>query len=173
MLFLCRHRNGRYYVGTFAAGKEKWNSLKITLLSVARNCRMKRRPVAAEHQKLTGGVTEISGMLEFGGALGSCRECLQMADLRPNATKAYRGRSLNSCCEVGGGRSPERPAHQPSFNAKFLRKFPNWLCLFLLENFAVSFSSQKKVLQSTADVECRWQQYVIASRLGCDFFVAW
>jgi hypothetical protein len=31
--FLYRHQNGRYYVRTFACGKEKWTSLKTTLLA--------------------------------------------------------------------------------------------------------------------------------------------
>jgi hypothetical protein len=30
--FLYRHRNVRYYVRTFASGKEKWTSLKTNLL---------------------------------------------------------------------------------------------------------------------------------------------
>ena len=34
--FLYRHLNSCYYVRTFAGGKEKWTSLKTTLLSVAR-----------------------------------------------------------------------------------------------------------------------------------------
>jgi len=86
--FLYRHRNGRYYVRTFAEGKEKWSSLKTTLLSVARN-RMKEHLDAAERQKLTGGATAASGTLAFGGALEAYRERLRVADLRPN-TKAYR-----------------------------------------------------------------------------------
>lgn len=37
--FLYRHRNGRYYVRTFAGGKEKWSSLKTVLLpSECSNC---------------------------------------------------------------------------------------------------------------------------------------
>src|SRR4029077_9180535 len=38
--FFYRHRNERYYVRTFAGGKEIWTSLKTRLLTVARN-RMK------------------------------------------------------------------------------------------------------------------------------------
>jgi integrase len=86
--FLYRHRNGRYYVRTFADSKEKWSSLKTTLLSVARN-RMKEHLDAAERQKLTGGAPEASGTLAFGGALEAYRERLHVADLRPN-TKEYR-----------------------------------------------------------------------------------
>ena len=51
--FLYRHQNQRYYVRTFAGGKEKWTSLKTTMLSVARN-RMKEHLDAAERQKTTG-----------------------------------------------------------------------------------------------------------------------
>ena len=31
--FLYRHKNGRYYVRTFASGKEKWTRLRSTALS--------------------------------------------------------------------------------------------------------------------------------------------
>ena len=42
---LFRHQNCRYYVGPFAAGKEKWTSLKTTLLPVVKN-RRKEEPEA-------------------------------------------------------------------------------------------------------------------------------
>ena len=34
---LYKHRNGRYYVRTYAGGKEKWTSLRTTPLFVAKN----------------------------------------------------------------------------------------------------------------------------------------
>jgi hypothetical protein len=49
--FLYRHRIGRHYVRSFAAGKEKWASLKTKLLSVARY-RMKDHLDAPERQKI-------------------------------------------------------------------------------------------------------------------------
>ncbi len=35
--FLCRHKTGRYYVRTCAGGKQKWTSLKTTLLAVLKS----------------------------------------------------------------------------------------------------------------------------------------
>jgi hypothetical protein len=35
--FLDRHQNGRYYVRTFASGKEKWTSVNTLNLPIARN----------------------------------------------------------------------------------------------------------------------------------------
>ena len=35
--FRYKHRNSRHYARAFAAGKEKWTSLKTNLLSVAKN----------------------------------------------------------------------------------------------------------------------------------------
>ena len=59
--FLYRHKNGRYYVRTFASGKEKWTSLRTTILSIARN-RMREHLDAAERQRLTGTVaSEATG----------------------------------------------------------------------------------------------------------------
>jgi len=86
--FLYKHRNGRYYVRTFAGGKEKWSSLKTKLLSVAKN-RMKEHVDAAERQRTTGNASEAVGRLTFGEALATYREQLKTADIRPN-TKAYR-----------------------------------------------------------------------------------
>ena len=86
--FLYRHRNGRYYVRTFASGKEKWTSLKTNLLSIARN-RMVPHLDAAERQKLTGAAAEVSGNLTFAQALKEYRELLKIADVRPN-TKNFR-----------------------------------------------------------------------------------
>lgn len=85
--FLYRHRNSRYYVRTFAGGKEKWASLGTPLLSVAKN-RMKEHIDAAERQR-TAGETLVAGTLTFGQALEKYREQLKVADVRPN-TKAYR-----------------------------------------------------------------------------------
>ena len=87
--FLYRHKNGRYYVRTFASGKEKWTSLKTTLLSIAKN-RMREHVDAAERQRLTGAAaSEATGNLTFGQALKEYQERLKTADIRPN-TKAFR-----------------------------------------------------------------------------------
>ena len=77
--FLYRHKNGRYYVRTYAGGKGNWTSLRTKLLSVAKN-RMK------EH-------VEAVGKLTFGEAIHSYRERLAASDVRPN-TKAYREAGL-------------------------------------------------------------------------------
>jgi hypothetical protein len=90
--FLYRHRNRRYYVRTFAGGKEKWTSLKTKLLTVARN-RMKDHVDAAERQRMTGSTSEAVGRLTFGEAITTYREQLQEAAIRPN-TKAYREAGL-------------------------------------------------------------------------------
>lgn len=90
--FLYRHRNGRYYVRTFAAGKEKWASLKTKLLSVARN-RMKEHLDAAERQKITGNAAEPTGRMTFAEAVTAYREKLVNSTVRPN-TKAYRKAGL-------------------------------------------------------------------------------
>ena len=58
--FLHRHQNSRYYVRTFAVGKEKWTSLKTTLLSVAKN-RMKEPLETAERQKRIGEQALVLG----------------------------------------------------------------------------------------------------------------
>jgi DNA-directed RNA polymerase specialized sigma24 family protein len=86
--FLYRHRNGRYYVRTFAGGKEKWTSLRTKLLTLARN-RMKDYVDAAERQRTTGNTSEAIGRLTFSEAITTYREQLQEAAIRPN-TKAYR-----------------------------------------------------------------------------------
>ena len=87
-----RPRNGRYYVRTFAGGKEKWTSLKTKLLTVARN-RMKDHVDAAERQRTTGNTSEAVGRLTFGEAIATYREQLQEAAIRPN-TKAFREAGL-------------------------------------------------------------------------------
>ena len=66
--FLYKHLNGRYYVRTFAGGKEKWASLRTTLLSVAKN-RMKEQIDAAERQSSTGESVECVGRLSFAQSL--------------------------------------------------------------------------------------------------------
>ena len=86
--FLYRHLNDRYYVRTFAGGKEKWTSLKTTLLSVARN-RMKEHLDAAERQKGAGESVPAMGKLTFGEVTETYRQHLQASEVRPN-TKAYR-----------------------------------------------------------------------------------
>lgn len=87
--FLYRHKNGRYYVRTFASRKEKWTSLKTTVLSIARN-RMREHVDAAERQRLTGTASSVaSGSLSFGRALKEYQVRLKTADVRPN-TKSFR-----------------------------------------------------------------------------------
>lgn len=90
--FLYRHKNGRYYVRTYARGKGNWTSLKTKLLSVAKN-RMKEHVDAAERQRTTGNSVEAVGKLTFGEAIKTYREQLASADIRPN-TKAYREAGL-------------------------------------------------------------------------------
>ncbi len=86
--FLYRHKNRRYYVRTFAGGKEKWTSLRTTLLTVARN-RMREHVDAAERERGPGPAATADGKLSFGGALAIYRERLAEAVVRPN-TRAYR-----------------------------------------------------------------------------------
>src|SRR5437764_1480418 len=86
--FLYKHQNGRYYVRTFAAGKEKWTSLRTKLLSVAKN-RMKEHVDAAERHRTTGQAADAIGRLDFGEAMSRYRARLAEASIRPN-TKAYR-----------------------------------------------------------------------------------
>ena len=86
--FLYKHWNSRYYVRTFAAGKEKWTSLKTNLLSVAKNW-MKEHLDAAERQKLAGKSVPAMGKLTFSEVTKTYRQQLQASDVRPN-TKAYR-----------------------------------------------------------------------------------
>jgi integrase len=90
--FLYRHKNGRYYVRTYARGKGNWTSLKTKLLSVARN-RMKEHVDAAERQRTAGNSVEAIGKLTFREAIETYREQLANADIRPN-TKAYREAGL-------------------------------------------------------------------------------
>lgn len=86
--FLYKHLNGRYYVRTFAGGKEKWTSLKTKLLTVAKN-RMKEHTDSAERERTTGNSAEAVGRLTFGEALISYKSELAVSDVRPN-TKAFR-----------------------------------------------------------------------------------
>jgi integrase len=90
--FLYRHKNGRYYVRTYARGKGNWTSLKTKLLSVAKN-RMKEHVEAAERQRTTGNSVDAVGKLTFGEAIKTYRDQLAGADIRPN-TKAYREAGL-------------------------------------------------------------------------------
>lgn len=90
--FLYRHKNGRYYVRTYAGGKGNWTSLKTTLLSVAKN-RMKEHVDAAERQRTTGDSVVAVGKLTFGEAMQTYRDQLARADIRPN-TKVYRESGL-------------------------------------------------------------------------------
>jgi len=66
--FLYRHQNGRYYVRTYAGGKEKWTSLRTNLQSVAKN-RMKEHVDAAERQRTTGN--PVPHKVRNGGGEGS------------------------------------------------------------------------------------------------------
>jgi integrase len=87
--FLYRHRNGRYYVRTYALGKEKWTSLRTNLLSTARN-RMKEHLEAAERLRAENSDTTTSvGPMTFADALTQCRRELKVSPVRP-ATKAFR-----------------------------------------------------------------------------------
>ena len=90
--FLYRHKNGRYYVRTYAGGKGNWTSLKTKLLSVAKN-RMKEHVEAVERHRTTGNSVEAVGKLTFGEAIHSYRQQLAASDVRPN-TKAYRESGL-------------------------------------------------------------------------------
>ena len=88
--FLYRHLNRRYYVRTFAGGKEKRTRLKITLFSVAKN-RMKEHLDAAERQKSAGELVPAMGKLTFGEVMETYRQQLQASGVRPNS-KASRTR---------------------------------------------------------------------------------
>jgi integrase len=90
--FLYTHRNGRYYVRTFAGGKEKWTSLKTKLLVIAKN-RMKEHVDAAQKQQQTGNTADVEGRMTFGKAMEAYREELSASDIQPN-TKAYREAGL-------------------------------------------------------------------------------
>ncbi len=90
--FLYRHKNGRYYVRTFARGKEKWTSLRTTLMSVARN-RMKPHVEAAQRERTTGPAVSAGKKMTFGQALAEYRRRLKSSVVRPN-TKAYREAGL-------------------------------------------------------------------------------
>lgn len=82
-----RHRNGRYYVRTYACGKEKWTSLRTTLASVAKH---RARPYLEAAEKLRASGTEAAtGTLNFGQALAIFRKRLAKSSLQPN-TKAFR-----------------------------------------------------------------------------------
>jgi integrase len=81
-----RHRNRRYYVRTYAGGKEKWASLETTLLSVAKH-RVKEHLEAADKLRASGQKA-ASGPLSFGDAVEIFRKQLEGSDVRPN-TKAF------------------------------------------------------------------------------------
>jgi len=86
--FLYRHRNGRYYVRTYALGKEKWTSLRTNLLSTARN-RMKEHLEAAERLRAENSDTTTSvGPMTFADALTQCRRELKVSPVRP-ATRCF------------------------------------------------------------------------------------
>lgn len=81
-----RHRNGRYYVRTYAGGKEKWASLKTTLLSVAKH-RVKEHLDAADKLRASGK-RAATGPLSFCEAAEIFRKQLEESEVRPN-TKAF------------------------------------------------------------------------------------
>ena len=85
---LYRYQNRSYYVRIFAGGKEKWTSLKTTLLSVAKY-RIKEHLDAAEPQKSPGEAVPAMGTLTFGEVTEAYRQQLQASEVRPNTT-AYR-----------------------------------------------------------------------------------
>jgi len=89
---LYRHKNGHYYVRTYAGGKGNWTSPKTKLFSVARN-RMKEHVDAAERQGTAGKSVEAVGNLTFAQAAQTHREELARTDIRPD-TNAYREAGL-------------------------------------------------------------------------------
>lgn len=90
--FLYKHLNGRYYVRTYAGGKEKWTSLRTPLLSVAKN-RMREHLEAAERQKSTGVAAETSERFRFKDGIALYRRELAATPLRPKS-KEYRESGL-------------------------------------------------------------------------------
>ena len=102
--FLYGHKNGRYYVRTYAGGKGNGTSLRTKLLSVAKN-RMKEHVEAVERHRTTGNsveAVEAVGKLTFGEAIHSYREQLAASDVRPN-TKAYREAGVKLVLRSWGG----------------------------------------------------------------------
>jgi hypothetical protein len=86
--FLYRHRNGRYYVRTFARGKEKCDQPKN---ETPHGCEepVKEHVEAAEWQRTTGNTAGAVGKMTFGEAVATYREQLKVVAIRLN-TKAYR-----------------------------------------------------------------------------------
>lgn len=101
---LYRHQNGRYYVRTFAAGKEKWASLRTKLISVAKN-RMKEHLDAADRIRSSGATVVAEGRLLFSDATTEYLRRLDAASIRPN-TKAFRQAGLKLIAKSW----PELPA---------------------------------------------------------------
>jgi len=85
---LYRHQNGRYYARTFAGGKEKWTSLRTTVLSVAKNL-IQEHLDANERRKVSGEAQRDVGRLTFGDALTRYREHLGFEGIRPK-TREFR-----------------------------------------------------------------------------------
>jgi len=84
--FLYKHLNGRYYVRTYAGGKEKWTGLKTNLLSVAKN-RMREHLDAADRMKNSGSVAGTVEKFRFADGVALYRRDLAAAPLRPCAPK--------------------------------------------------------------------------------------
>jgi len=85
---LYRHRNRRYYLRTFFGGKEKWTSLKTTILAVAKQ-RLKEHEQAADARRLSG-IHAVSGPLSYAQALAIFRHGLAAADITDNTRAFYQ-----------------------------------------------------------------------------------
>jgi hypothetical protein len=111
--FLYRHRNGRYYVRTFAGGKEKWTSLKTKLLTVARN-RMKDHVDAAD--EAADDRQHLGG--RWAAHLWRGHHDLQRATRRGRDPAEHKGvprGRLETCAPILGGRGG---AQCPPHNVK-------------------------------------------------------
>jgi integrase len=86
--FLYKHRNGGYYVRTYAGGKEKWKSLRTKTLMIARN-RMREFVDAAQRLQSAGPQATPVDKLSFGQALETYRREIEVSPVQPN-TKRYR-----------------------------------------------------------------------------------
>ena len=84
--FLYKHRNSAYYVRTCAGGKEKWKSLRMKVMMIARN-RMREYVDAVQRQQSTGPQAGPADKLSFGQALESYRRELEASPVQPNYDK--------------------------------------------------------------------------------------
>lgn len=90
---------------TFGGGKEKWNSLQTTLLSVARN-RMKEHLDAAEHQRTMGVGTGDGGALGFAGLRSKSTGGACILPISARTPRRNVRPDLNCCCGVGAKSKP-------------------------------------------------------------------